>query len=127
MSHIFDGPAPTISVKVAMPIPISHSALASARRAVALGPNDPGALANLGVILAYSGEPTEAIAVTERALRLSPSPPPIIRQIAGVVFYIARQYDRAIEEMRAVSAALPAAHAPHVYLAAAYAHLGKAV
>jgi class 3 adenylate cyclase/tetratricopeptide (TPR) repeat protein len=100
-------------------------ALASARRAVALGPNDPGALANLGVILAYSGDPTEAIAVTERALRLSPSPPPIIRQIAGVVFYIARQYDRAIEEMRAVSAALPAAHAPHAYLAAAYGRLGQ--
>jgi adenylate cyclase len=75
--------------------------------------------------LAYSGESTEAVAVTEQALRLSPSPPPGIRLLAGIVFYNARQYDRAIEEMKAVSAIWPAASTPHEYLAAAYAHLGK--
>ena len=103
-----------------------HSdAVASARRAVSLAPHDPGALAQLGMILAYSGDSTEAIAVTEQALHLTPSPPPIIRQLAGIVFYNARQYDRAIEEMKAVSAMWPTANAPHEYLAAAYADLGK--
>jgi class 3 adenylate cyclase/Flp pilus assembly protein TadD len=100
-------------------------ALASARRAVRLAPHDPGALAQLGMILAYSGESTEAVAVTEQALHLAPSPPPIIRQLAGFVFYNARQYDRAIEEMKSVSVILPAAITPHEYLAAAYAHLGN--
>ena len=100
-------------------------AIASARRAVSLGPHDPGALAMLGIILAFSGKSTEAVAVAEQALRLSPSPPPGVRLLAGVVFYIARQIDRAIEEMKAVSAVWPDASAPHEYLAAAYAHQGK--
>jgi adenylate cyclase len=99
--------------------------IASARRAVALGPNDPEALANLGMISSYSGEPTEAVAQTEQALRLSPTPAPGVRQLAGIVFYNARQYDRAIEEMKVVSAIWPANSTPHEILAAAYAHIGK--
>jgi adenylate cyclase len=98
--------------------------IASARRAVALGPNDPEALANLGMILSYSGESTESVATTEQALRLSPTPAPGVRQLAGIVFYNARQYDRAIEEMKVVSAIWPANSTPHEILAAAYAHIG---
>jgi class 3 adenylate cyclase/tetratricopeptide (TPR) repeat protein len=100
-------------------------AIASARRAASLRPNSAEAQANLGMILAYAGEPSEAVVVTEQALRISPSPPPGIRLLAGVVFYNARQYDRAIEEMKAVSAIWPAAVPPHEHLAAAYAYLGK--
>jgi adenylate cyclase len=100
-------------------------AIASARRAVSLDPNEPEALANLGMILSYAGQTTEAVAVTEQALRLGPLSPPGLRQLAGIVFYNARQYDRAIEEMKAVSAVWPASSAPHEHLAAAYAHLGK--
>jgi adenylate cyclase len=77
------------------------------------------------MILVYAGEPAEAVATTERALRLNPSPPPGIRQIAGIVFYNARQYDRAIAEMKAVSAVWSDARAAHEYLAAAYAHVGR--
>jgi adenylate cyclase len=99
--------------------------IASARRAVNLDPSDSEALANLGMILAYSGEPTEAVAVTEQALRLNPSPAPGLRELAGIVFYNVRQYDRAIEEMKTVSAVWPAAATPHEHLAAAYAHLGR--
>jgi adenylate cyclase len=100
-------------------------AVASARRAVSLGPNDPEALANLGMILAYSGEPTEAVSVTEQALRLSPSPTPDLRQSAGIVFYNARQNERAIEEMKAVLAVRSDAYNMHEHLAAAYAELGR--
>jgi adenylate cyclase len=100
-------------------------AIASARRAVSLGPNDPEALATLGMILAYSGEPAEAVAVADQALRVSRSPSPGVRELAGIVFYNARQYERAIEEMKAVSAVWPASSIPHEHLAAAYAHMGK--
>lgn len=99
-------------------------AIASARRAVNLAPHEPAPLATLGVALAFSGESTEAVAVADQALRLSPSPSPGVRLLAGVVFYNARQYDRAIEAMKLVSAGWPDASAPHEYLAAAYAHLG---
>jgi adenylate cyclase len=77
------------------------------------------------MILAYSGEPTEAIAVTNQALRQGASPPPGIRQLAGIVFYNARQYERAIEQLKAVLAVWPADATAHEHLAAAYAHLGK--
>jgi adenylate cyclase len=100
-------------------------AVGSARRAVSLGPNDPEALATLGLILAYSGETTEAVGAIEQALRLSASPPPGVRLLAGIVFYNARQYDQAIEEMKAVCAVWPGALTPHEHLAAAYANLGK--
>ena len=100
-------------------------AIASARRAVSLRPNDPEALANLGTILSYSGEPAEAVAVTEQALRQSPFASPGIRQLAGIVFYNARQYERAIEELKAVSAVWRDGDTAHEYLAAAYAQLGR--
>ena len=100
-------------------------AIASARRAATLAPRDPGALANLGMILAFAGELAEAVAAIEQAQRLSRSPPPGVRLPAGIVFYNARQYDRAIEEMKAVGAVWPSASAAHEYAAAAYAHLGK--
>jgi adenylate cyclase len=100
-----------------------HSdAISSARRAVSLGPNDPEALAYLGMILTYAGEHTEAVTVTEQALRLTPSPAPLIRQLAGIVFYNARQYDRAIDELKAIKDIW---NTGHEHLAAAYAHLGK--
>jgi class 3 adenylate cyclase/tetratricopeptide (TPR) repeat protein len=100
-------------------------AITSARRAAVLAPRDPRVFANLGMILAFAGESTEAVAEIEQARRLSPSPPPDIRLPAGIVFYNARQYEQAIEEMKAVISVWPAAGAPHEYLSAAYAHLGK--
>ena len=53
----------------------------------------PRPSATLGIILAYSGETTEAVGAIEQALRLSPSPPPGVRLLAGITFYNAREYD----------------------------------
>jgi adenylate cyclase len=100
-------------------------AVISARRAVALNPSDAEAILNLAVILAYSGESSEAVAVAEQALRLSPLAPPGLRVLAGTAFYNAREYRRAIEEFKVVTAAWPATpNGAHEYLAASYAHLG---
>ena len=102
-------------------------AVSSARRAVALNPSDAEAFLNLAVILAYSGELTEAVSVAEQALRLSPLAPPGLRVLAGIAFYNAHQYHRAIEEFKLVTAAWPATHGAHEYLATSYAHLGDLV
>ena len=101
------------------------TSIASARRAVSLDPNEPEALANLGMILAYAGQLDEAIAVTERALGLGPSPPPGLRQLAGTVFYNARKYDRAIKELKEVITVWPSSLDAHEHLAAAYAQTGE--
>ena len=61
-------------------------AISSARRAVTLNPSDAEAFLNFAVILAYSGETTEAVGFVERALRLSPLAPPGFRVLAGIAF-----------------------------------------
>ena len=100
-------------------------AIASGRRAVALNPNDAEAAANLAVVLAFSGEPAEAVVAIEQAQRLSPASPPGFRLLAGMVFFIARQYDRAIAELVPVRAAWPTSETAKEFLAAAYARTGK--
>jgi adenylate cyclase len=100
-------------------------AVASGRRAVALNPNDAEAAANLAVVLAFSGESAEAVAAIEQAQRLNPAPPPGFRLLAGTVFFIARQYDRAIAELAPVRAAWPTSETAKEFLAAAYAQTGR--
>jgi len=56
----------------------------------------------------------------ERALRLDPSPPPSFQLLAGIVFYTARDNERAIPLMEAAREALPNAEPVREDLAAAY-------
>ncbi len=96
----------------------------SAARAVAAQPSDPEAYANQALILAQTGEHEQAIADLERALRLDPSPSPSLRLLAGIVYYTARDNDRAIPLIAVAGEALPNAEAAREYLAAAYAQRG---
>jgi len=100
-------------------------AIESARKAVDLNPNDAEAAANLAIILAYSGQSKEAVEAIERAQRLNPNPPPGFQLLAGKVFYITRQYDRAIETLEAVRKVWPSVETVHEFLAACYARTGK--
>lgn len=101
-------------------------ALDSANRAVAAQPSDAEAYGNLALILAHTGSHQQAIGEMQRALRLDPSPPPSFQLLAGIVFYTARDNDRAIPLIETASHALPDAEPAHEYLAAAYAHRGDA-
>ncbi|WEX86440.1 adenylate/guanylate cyclase domain-containing protein [Sinorhizobium garamanticum] len=101
-------------------------ALDSANRAVEAQPSDAEAYGNLALILAHTGNHQRAIGEMQRALRLDPSPPPSFQLLAGIVFYTARDNDRAIPLIEAARKALPEAEPAHEYLAAAYAHRGDA-
>lgn len=96
----------------------------SAARAVRAQPSDAEAFANLALILAQTGEHQQAIADLERALRLDPSPSPSSRLLAGIVYYTARDNDRAIPLIEAAGEALPNAEPAREYLASAYAQRG---
>jgi adenylate cyclase len=96
----------------------------SARMAVNLQPSNPEVLGNLGLVLVHTGETVQAVAEVEKALRLDPTPPASFQLLAGVVFYTAGDYERAIPLMEAARAALPLAEPAPEYLAATYAHLG---
>ncbi len=61
----------------------------------------------------------------EKALRLDPTPPPSFQLLAGIVFYTARDNERAIPLMEAARDALPNAEPAREYLAAAYVDRGR--
>ena len=89
---------------------------------MAAQPNDAEAFGNLALVLAHTGSSGQAVAEMEKALRLDPSPPPSFQLLAGIVFYTARENERAIPLMEAARDALPNAEPAREYLAAAYAH-----
>ena len=99
----------------------------SARMAVTLQPNDPEALGNHGLVLVHTGSPEQAVAEMKKALRLDPAPPASFQLLAGVVFYMAQDYERAIPLLEAARDALPSAEPAHEYLAAAYAYRGQQI
>ncbi len=99
----------------------------SAKRAVEVQPNSAEAAGNLALILAQTGEHEDAIAEMERALRFDPSPSPNFRLLAGIVFYTARDIERAIPLMQTASDALPNAEAGQEYLTAAYSFQGDSI
>jgi adenylate cyclase len=99
----------------------------SARMAVALQPNDTEVLGNLALVLAHTGNAEQAVAEMNKALRLDPTPPASFVLLAGVVFYTARDYERAIPLLEAARDALPNAEPAHEYLAAAYAYRGHQI
>ena len=100
-------------------------AISSAHRAVTLNPNDAEAAANLAFVLAYSGQAAGAVTAIEQALRLNPAPSPGFQLLAGKVFYIARQYDRAIAALETVRTLWPSVETVHEFLAASYARTGR--
>jgi class 3 adenylate cyclase/TolB-like protein len=94
-------------------------------RALALGPNDPSVLRNVGVNMAYgmgTEQAAEAVEMIKRARRLNPLAPAWTIEGLGYASYFAGQYEQAI-------AALEASGAPSLELkvlkALAYAQLGR--
>jgi adenylate cyclase len=96
-------------------------ALTSANRAVQAQPSDAEAYGNLALVLAHIGIHDQAVSEMEKALRFDPSPSPGFQLLAGIVFYIVGDEDRAISLMEAARDALPNAEAAREFLTAAYA------
>ncbi|MCZ6734344.1 MAG: tetratricopeptide repeat protein, partial [Planctomycetota bacterium] len=102
-----------------------EQALASARRAVALGPNDAEAYINLAHVLAYAGSTADAVEQADAALRLNPKPPLGFLLIAGLTLFLDRQYERAAELIERVQRATPNDTSSMETLAMTYAELGR--
>jgi len=99
-------------------------ARSSATRAVEAQPNDAEAAGNLALVLAQTGSYAQAISEMDRALRLDPAPAPSFQLLAGIVYYTARENDKAIALIEAARNALPRVEPAREYLAAAYARRG---
>ena len=100
-------------------------ALASARRAVSLGPSNVDAHIALGLVLSSAGQQAEAAAAIGTAQRLDPNLPATDRQVAGLVLFLQGDHQGAIETLEQARAAAPGVDDIHVLLAAAYAASGR--
>ncbi|MGO4436557.1 adenylate/guanylate cyclase domain-containing protein [Rhizobium sp. RAF56] len=102
-----------------------EEAIASAQRAVALGPGDAEAQIALGYVQLFASNHTEAVAAVETALRLDPNLSPIDREIAGLVFLLNGDTDKAVETLERTRDDAPAVSKFRIMLAAAYARANR--
>jgi len=102
-----------------------EEAISSARRAVALGPGDAETQIALGYVQLFAGNHDEAAAAVETALRLDPSLSAVNRDVAGLVFLVQGNTDKAIETLERARDDAPTVGSFRISLAAAYARAGR--
>lgn len=103
-------------------------ALASARAAMVIDPEDPDNLAVLAHVLVLTGRADEAARTIEQALRLDPTPPDWYRQVAGLSYLLAGEPARAAEEFGSLYGAgtfVSGRWWPGWLFAASLAHAGR--
>jgi TolB-like protein/class 3 adenylate cyclase len=100
-------------------------AIASARKAVGLGPSNVDAHIALGFVLSVAGRHAEAAAAIGSAQRLDPNLSATDRQVAGLVFLLHGNLGGAIETLEKARAQTPGVDDVHTLLAAAYATAGR--
>lgn len=105
----------------------SEAALKNARRAVKVQPGDAYAQLILGMSLILSGQPERAVEPLLNALRLDPAEArtPYLN-VLGIAYFVTGQYASAVDAFdRNVELGGPTGPHTYLFLAAAYAELGK--
>ena len=90
--------------------------------AFALEPNNPDALVMKAELLAFAGRSSEAIQLSEKALRLNPQPPGWYYWELGLAYYAAAQFENAVGALRMEATYRSASRR---ILAASLARLGR--
>lgn len=101
------------------------AAIESARRAVAVAPGSAQAHLDLALVLAMSGQPADASAAVDTALRLDPRPSPDAMLYAGVVRFHDGRYQEAVDALATVRDSRASSSLLWMYLAAAQGRLGQ--
>ncbi len=102
-----------------------EEALASAERAVALGPSEAEAHAALSLVLTFSSRHADAVAAVQTAVQLNPNLPTGDRIVAGLAFLLNDQPERAIEILERARVEAPNVDDTHAMLTAAYTLAGR--
>jgi DNA-binding winged helix-turn-helix (wHTH) protein len=118
-------------IRLEAPFPGSRSpvdALAAARAALDLAPDDPDSLAILADALVRNGYADEAVPIIEQALGAVASPPDRYREIAGLSYLVSGEPAKAVEEFgRLHGAGTFSGERDYMgwFLAASLAHAGR--
>ncbi len=102
-----------------------EQAVAEAKKAIALEPNNADWLESLGAILSWAGEPEEAIVLIKRAMRLNPKHPDDYLWNLGHAYFLMEQHETAISAFKRALNLNPHFYPSHFYLAASYIELGQ--
>lgn len=102
-----------------------EAGLEEAEAAVALNPNDPDSLRDLGVVRLWSGHAEEAIAALEVSLRFDPRMGAEGLFHLGLAYYLTGRYADAIELLRRSIERNPDFSFSYMVIAASFAKLGK--
>ena len=94
----------------------------AAERAMALNPRDTSALAQLGILIAYTGDWDGGLAITRKAMALNPHHPGWYHFGVFNDYYLKGEFEQAFETAQKIN--LPGHHFYHAALAAAAGQLG---
>ena len=96
-----------------------------AERAITHGPNDPENYAGLANIDSFMGRAADALALMRKAVELDPNYPPRYGMYLGRAYLFMRQPEAAVLHLRDAASRAPDYWPAHLFLAAAYGHLGR--
>ena len=102
-----------------------QKALYAAEKAIVLEPNFADGYGLLAAILNFAGNPQQALIEMQKAMRLNPRHPFIYKVICGEIYFNLHDYNHAIDYFTQALARNPQAQEPRLWLAAAYAHVGR--
>lgn len=100
-------------------------AVANARKAAEMEPNNVHAVSTLAMALLFAVRPDEAAVQFEKAVRIAPNNRPWHLNMLGVAYHLAGRHEKAIEAMNKGNVRDPKYANGRAWLAAVYADLGR--
>ncbi|MBL3588971.1 MAG: tetratricopeptide repeat protein [gamma proteobacterium endosymbiont of Lamellibrachia anaximandri] len=100
-------------------------AIEATQRAIDYSPNYADAYALLAWIMSYAGQPNEALAVLESAIRLNPVIPASYSEILGEILFLQGNYSNAIASFERALQINPSHMRARMWLIVTLAQLGK--
>jgi len=101
-----------------------EEAIAEAKQAIALDPNDPSCHESFGWTLIMAGRPEEAVDFVKKSMRLDPHNPARYLYLLGLAHFAMGQLEEAVTSIEKACRLNPDRLGMEATLAAAYAHLG---
>lgn len=102
-----------------------RKALSAAEQAITLEPSFADGYGLFATILNYAANPKQALIEMQNAMRLNPRHPFIYKVICGEIYFNLHDYARAIDYFTQAQDRNPEAQESRLWLAAAYAHMGR--